>query len=225
MSFLQNKKSTLSYIIYMGPKDGANISQRMLDLRATLDSLVASQYYTEHPLKPNTEVFVAPVSISVINDSGLGDSSVFSIVEELEDSEISCDFRVEHIKDPQDDYIDNMDEIFYPGKMSFLSSGSDFYYEKCLHISVEGLPSRPVLLSVLNDGDLVSSNHLKQIRDYISGGNKFVALIPEDESGVVTTIVTSFYYKAFRENPNNTLINSLEKTSQEQQCEEMIIKV
>ena len=224
MIFLQNKKSTLSYIVYMGPKEGLSLTQRMTDLSLTLNSLYASRYYEDSTLRQNEQILVAPASVSIINSTGLGDQSVFSIIEEFQKSEMICDFRIEYIKDPQEEYMDNMDEIFYPGKMTFVASDSDFYYEKCLNISVESLPSRPVLFSVLNDGDTVDSNHIKQTRDLILDAKQFVALVPEGGSTIVPTIVTSFYYRAFQKNPNNTLMDSLEKTAQEYQCEEMIIK-
>jgi hypothetical protein len=206
----------------MGRKEGADSSQRISDLRVTLDSIVDAQYSEESVIKPGTEVNVTPVSLSVINESGLGDSLVFSIAEEIESSGLSCDFRIEHIKDPYDEYIDNMDKIFYPGKMSLISTSGDFCFEKCLSIAVSGLPSRPVMFSLFNDGDSVDSNHVKRIRDYVLGGNKFFALIPENESNTGITIATDFYHEAFKANPNDTLMNSIDKFSQEEQCEEMI---
>ena len=197
---------------------------RLESLKTTLHSIKNSYYNTLKDINgKEKEIKVSSCGISIINScKSLGDSFVFSIAEELESCGIDCTCRINHIKDPLDDYIEGMDKIHFPGKMSFVSEGSSLYYENCIRVAASSFESRPVMFSVFKDGEEVDPNHLREMKEYIDSGRKFYAVIPDGDYKNEITVLYSFYFESTKKHPNKTLIDCINTFAQEEKCEEMI---
>lgn len=224
MSFVKNNKFSICYVLYVEESNPASESDKLTSVRTTLHSMNQSSYdQTIAVHGKNKDIHVSACGVSMLNTcTSVGDSFVFSLIEESKDCGIPCSCRVEHIKDPLDDYIENMDKIYFPGKMSFVAQGSDLYYERCLNIAVQNFYSRPKMFSVFTDGQQVDQNHLRNIKNYTDSGQKFYAIAEESSPKNGVTVISSFYYKAYRRNPDKPLLESLNLLAQEEKCEEMI---